>query len=259
MVKIKLMTDLIQNTPDLWRAHMPKPAKGAHKYTRGHAVICGAQELTGATRLAAEACARIGAGLVTVLCTKKTAAIYRSSLPAHILVRDNLKWRDERVTAQLYGPGGLPCKLPSSFEIPTVLDAEALYHLPKKLGPGTVLTPHEGEFTKPFPELKGSREERAREVAEKTGAIIVLKGAETVIAGAGQVVVNTHAGPYLATAGTGDVLAGMITGLLAQEMQPFLASCAAVWMHGECALRFGPGLVAGDLPSLIPDVLKDFT
>ena len=272
------MNQIIQNNPDLWRNLLPFKSHNTHKYDHGHALIYGAPELTGATRLAAEACSRIGAGLVTVLSTPETSVIYRETLAAHILVRDDLTWDDARVTARLYGSGGLPCAVDFTRALPTVLDAEALFELPSPLIPAPsgrgkasaseqgegntayVLTPHEGEFARAFPEIKGDRPDRARAAARQTGAVVILKGPETLIAAPdGQIIINTHASPHLATAGTGDVLAGMVTGLLAQKMDVFKACCAAVWIHGDCALKFGPGLVASDLPGLIPRVLQDLS
>lgn len=248
----------MENTPDLWLPDLPRKGDHSNKYDSGHAVIYGAPELMGATRLAAEACARIGAGLTTVLATPARADVYRASLPAHIMVRGDLAWWDERITAALYGPGGLPKPVAIHDGLPMVLDADALTHLPPNLHDRVILTPHEGEFAKAFPHIKGSREERAMKAARDSGAIVVLKGTETVMAHPdGRLCLSRHASPYLATAGTGDVLAGMITGLLAQGMEPFKAACAAAWIHGECARIFGAGLVAGDLPGLIPRVLND--
>ena len=247
------------NHPDLWKDCFPIPKQESHKYDRGHAVIYGAPELTGATRLAAGACARIGAGLTTVLCTTETTSIYRTTLPAHIMVRDNLTYRDPRITARLYGPGGLPKDCKISLSRPAVLDADALKTLPDTLNEHTILTPHEGEFKAAFPHIEGTALEKAQIAAKETGALIVLKGAHTIIAHPdGRSVINTHATPYLATAGSGDVLAGMITGLLAQHMPPFETACATAWLHGEAARRIGPGLVASDLPESIPQILRDF-
>ena len=249
---------MTNNTPSLWLSHLPLRSADSHKYSAGHALIHAAPDLTGATRLAAEACARIGAGLVTVLAPSAVANVYRASLPAHILVRDDLEFWDERVTATLYGSGGMSAPVRVMEGVGTVLDADALAALTLPLNPLCVLTPHEGEFARAFPGIHGSREARARQAALESGAIVVLKGAETVIAAPdGRLVVNRHASPVLATAGTGDVLAGMITGLLAQGMPGFEAACAAVWIHGDCALRFGPGLVASDLPDLIPAALQE--
>jgi ADP-dependent NAD(P)H-hydrate dehydratase / NAD(P)H-hydrate epimerase len=248
------------NHPALWKNLLPVKKPGGHKYDSGHALIYGAPELTGATRLAAESCARMGAGLVTVLADKKIANVYRAALPAHIMVRDDFTWTDARVTARLYGPGGLSIKPDYKSNLPTVLDADALMHLPAKLCLNYVLTPHEGEFARAFPGIEGSRSEKAQRAAQESGAVIVLKGHETIIAAPdGRSVVNTHASPYLASAGTGDVLAGMITGLLAQSMVPFEAACAAVWMHGEAGRQFGVGLVASDLPGLLPVIRQSLT
>jgi hydroxyethylthiazole kinase-like uncharacterized protein yjeF len=246
------------NHPDLWKSLFPAKKPEGHKYDSGHALIYGAPQLTGATRLAAESCARMGAGLTTVLAPKKIAPIYRAALPAHIMVRDDLKWSDARVTARLHGPGGLSAKPDFKSELPTVLDANALQNLPRTLGSQYVLTPHEGEFSSAFPSLAGLGVEKAMEASRFINAIVVLKGAKTVIvAPDGRAVINANSSPVLATAGTGDVLAGMIAGLLAQGMDPFGAACAAVWMHGEAGKRFGMGLVASDLPGLIPGILQD--
>lgn len=258
----------LENGPELWRGFLPRKKAGGHKYDYGHAIIYGAPELTGATRLAAEACARIGAGLVTVLSPEKVANVYRRTLAPHVMVREDLKWDDRRVTARLYGPGGVAKGVRLKFDVPAVLDAGALRISPpfipplaggkRSKGGAVVLTPHEGEFKRMFPKLKGSKPDRAKAAAKKSGCIVVLKGPDTVIADpGGRAVINVNAPPWLATAGTGDVLAGMITGLLAQEMEPFQAACAAVWMHGEAARLHGPGLVAGDMQRLIPGVLID--
>ena len=167
------------NKPALWHTMIPRPDEKTHKYSRGMAVIYAAPEMTGASRLAATACARMGAGLVTVLCAPEIKTVYQCTLPAHIIVRDDLKYSDERISARLYGSGGLSTDLPASYDIPTVLDADALAHLPETLSDQTFLTPHEGEFAKAFPNITGSREEKALKGAEKTGATCVLKGAHT--------------------------------------------------------------------------------
>ncbi len=245
------------NHPDLWTHLIPVKTDESHKYKHGHVVIYGAPELTGATRLAASACSRMGAGLVTVLANPNIANVYRTALPPHILVRDDLNWFDERVSAKLYGPGGLSVEPDFKSNLPIVLDADALSNLPKKLAPNYILTPHEGEFERAFPDIKGARAEKAIEAAQTINAHIILKGAQTIIAAPdGNCVMNDHASPWLATAGTGDVLVGMVAGLIAQDMPVFEACCGAVWIHGDCGRRFGPGLVASDLVDTIPAALK---
>lgn len=257
-----------ENTPALWKNLLPRPQPDSHKYDRGHAVIQAADELTGATRLAATACSRMGAGLVTVLSPAK-ADFFRAVLPPDIMVRNTFDPAMRNVTAVLSGPGGgdAAFRLPDlSGPVFTVLDAGALPPPGEFSGVDaqTVLTPHDGEFARSFPDLAGTRTERTAAAAKACGGIVVLKGSETVIAAAdGRHVVNRHASPFLAKAGTGDVLAGMICGLLAQcdpsdHATMFETVCAAVWMHGEAGIRLGAGLTASDLESVLPGILADF-
>ncbi len=246
-----------ENSPDLWRHLLPEKVKETHKYDYGWVLIYGADELTGATRLAASACTRMGAGLVTVLANKEIANVYRVALPAHIMVRNDLQWFHHKVNVKIYGCGGLPIKPDYKSNITTILDADALKKLPNKLSPNYILTPHDGEFDKAFPELLGTRLERVLSAANNINAHIVLKGAETIIACPnGKYFINHHAPPTLATAGSGDVLAGMIGGLIAQKMPVFEACMATTWIHGECAYEFGKGLVAEDIVDMIPNVLN---
>lgn len=254
--------NLPTNGPELWSSALPRPGVDDHKYRRGHAVVVGAPDLTGASRLAASSCSRIGAGLVTLVAEERSD-VYRTCLPADIMVSDDVGAPRRSVTALLLGPGGLPSgalaiATATPAEATVVLDAGALASH-ESLGSRyahRVLTPHEGEFAAAFPDVSGERHDRALAAAESASAVVVLKGAETLIAEPGGLVVcNTHASPYLAKAGSGDVLAGMITGLIAQGMGPFDASCAAVWMHGDAAKRFGPGLIPDDLIDGIPAVL----
>lgn len=247
-----LSMEHIENNSEIWSEYLPVKRQDGHKYDSGHALIYGAAELTGATRLATTACARIGAGMVTVLTEENVANVYRASLLACILVREDLSYMSNTITARVYGPGGLSIVPDYKSCLPTVLDADALSNLPETLSEKYVLTPHEGEFSKMFPDISGGRLERAKQAAKTISAIIVLKGPETVVAEPnGRAVVNKNGSPHLATAGTGDVLAGMIGGLLAQGMPCFEAACAAVFMHAECANKIGKGLIADDIPDCL--------
>jgi len=269
---------MTENLPSLWLEAIPRPGSDGHKYDRGHAVVFGAPELTGASRLASEAASRMGAGLVSVVADGNDET-YRVTLPPDIMVR-NLLTVDggiRRASALCAGSGGITDGQKASFfsndgtsdsaELTRVLDADLLtedldFDL---LDERSILTPHHGEFTRMFGATEETAEARKHAVlgaARQSGSIIVLKGNRTVIAHPdGRVVINHHASPWLAKAGTGDVLAGMITGLCAQAagsgMEPFLAACAAVWVHGEAGRRIGPGLIAGDISNHIPAILHD--
>ncbi|MDJ0922466.1 MAG: NAD(P)H-hydrate dehydratase [Henriciella sp.] len=250
------------NHPDNWTSLLPRPSEEGHKYHRGHAVIVGATELTGATRLAAAASSRVGAGLVSVL-SDEAADIYRMTLPADIMVKGLETMSAARVSAVLAGSGGISERgraalLQAPLDRPLVLDAEAIALHQDLAAESLVLTPHDGEFARAFPDLSGERLGNACAAAKHSGAVIVLKGAETIVAEpGGRHAINQHASPYLAKAGTGDVLAGLITGLVAQGMPCFEAAQAAVWMHGEASLRIGAGLIAQDLISEMRGVLHD--
>lgn len=263
---------------------MPRPRTEGHKYDRGHVgVITGGMSRTGAARLAARAALRSGAGLVTLL-SPPDALLVNAAASLAIMVRqlskaDELKALVEKqnINALVLGPGqgvgaATQTMVLQALRLPLscVLDADALTSfendlevLAKALSgrhAPAVLTPHEGEFVRLFKDIQGgTKEQRCLDAARKSGAVVVLKGAETVIAAPdGRTVRSAHGSPYLATAGSGDVLAGLTAGLLAQGMEAFLGACAAVYLHGEAARRFGPGLIAEDLPDLLPEVLKDF-
>ena len=270
------------NEPDLWGATFPRPRLGQHKYDRGHAVvIAGAPENGGAARLGAQAALRVGAGLVTLASPPESLPINACHVNA-VMVRafDGVKGLsklldDRRKNAVLIGPGlgvndnalDLAVAVLRSGAA-AVLDADVItaaatnpLHLFANISHSAarpvVLTPHEGEFARLFPDLVGSKLERARAAAVRSGAVIVLKGADTVIAEpGGRAAINDNAPPTLATAGSGDVLAGLIVGLLAQGMPGFEAAAAAVWLHGEAAALFGPGLISEDLPRQLPVVLR---
>ncbi len=233
--------------------------------------------MTGAARLAARAAARLGAGLVTIAAPETAAAIYAAAL-AGILVApvaglDEFRelLGDGRRNAALIGPGagvGAETRDKTLAILAAgkraVLDADALTEFagdPQTLfgsiGSPCVMTPHAGEFARVF-DPSGSKPERVRRAARRSGAVVVLKGADTVVAAPdGRVAINANAPPDLATAGSGDVLAGMVLGLLAQGMEPFAAAAAAVWLHGACGSRLGGGLVAEDLVETLPLVIRD--
>jgi ADP-dependent NAD(P)H-hydrate dehydratase / NAD(P)H-hydrate epimerase len=274
-----------ENDPCLWAHALPALHPDANKYIRGHALIVGGHPTTGASRLAARAAARAGAGLTTIAVPEVAYPIYAAALTSVMVsVLSNHAGRqdlarllsDVRFKALLIGPGaGVHARTRKQVlallatRRPTVLDADAITvfqdastDLFKAVQGPCVLTPHEGEFARIFKSSDGdSKLIRAQKAAQLSGAVIVLKGSDTVIAspdrqGAMQTIVNTNAPATLATAGSGDVLAGMIVGLLTQGMPPFLAAAAAVWMHGAAAAAFGPGLIAEDLPELVPGVLR---
>ena len=264
------------NNPALWRDRLPTLSRDMHKYDRGHALIMGGYPKTGAARQAARAAARIGAGLVTVAVPEIAFPIYASALTSimvHPVTGESglaSLLRDGKFAALLTGPGAGVDETTRAnvltmlaMGLPTVLDADALTSFsdgPAALFDGLiercVLTPHEGEFARVF-DVEGSRVERASLAAQLSGAVVILKGAETVIAAPdGRVIVSKNAPPTLATAGSGDVLAGIVVGLMAQGMEIFFAAAAAVWIHGASAEAFGPGLIADDLPDLLPAVLR---
>jgi NAD(P)H-hydrate epimerase len=266
-----------ENGPDLWLGQLPRPGPGGHKYDRGHAVVLGGGLMTGAARLAARAARRAGAGLVTVAAPADAFGIYAAGDPGTIVhpVRRTSDWTeyiaDPRRDAVLLGPGaGLTLETRSRVLAAlaagkaAVLDADALSvfeaapeTLFAALSPRCLLTPHEGEFRRLFGAGEGSRLARARAAAARAGAIVLLKGADTVVASPdGRAAINANAPPWLATAGSGDVLAGIALGLAAQGMPTFEAACCAAWLHGAAASDFGPGLIAEDLPDGLPAVLR---
>jgi len=264
-----------ENGPECWLRRFPLPRPDGHKYARGHALVVGGGEMTGAARLAARAARRVGAGLVTIAAPDGALAIYRGGEPGAIirsLADYSALIEDERHNAVLIGPGAgadedtrRRVRDALAAGKATVLDADAITAFaatPRRLfedvTPTTLLTPHDGEFRRLFGEVSGSRLERARHGAARSGAVVLLKGADTVIAHPdGRAVINANAPPWLATAGAGDVLAGLAVGLMAQGMEAFDAAAAAAWLHGEAATSFGPGLMAEDLSGMLPPVLAD--
>jgi hydroxyethylthiazole kinase-like uncharacterized protein yjeF len=261
--------------PD-WRAALPWPGVDAHKHARGRlGVVSGKATQTGAARLAARAGLRIGAGVVRILCPPDAAAVIAPAIEAVMLTSfgsdEALAEAAANLDAVVIGPAAgvndatrTNVRTLAQTGAALVVDADGLTvfegwpaDLFEVLDRDDVLTPHEGEFRRLFPGLlEQGREAAAAEAAGRAGAVVVLKGPATVIAAPdGRLAINENGTPWLATAGSGDVLAGMIAGLMAQRMDSFDAARAAVWMHAEAARGFGPGLIAEDLPDRIPAVL----
>jgi NAD(P)H-hydrate epimerase len=273
----RVIPDTAADEPLWWLDGFPRPSLKSHKYTRGHALVAGGETMMGAARLAAKSALRTGAGLVTLAAPEASFAIYAAALTGVIVHPvaglDDFRalLADKRRNAMLIGPGaGVDAetreKTLAALEAGkrAVLDADALTSFaddPETLFSAIrspcVMTPHEGEFARLF-DPAGSKPERARRAARQSGAVIVLKGADTVIASPdGRVAINANAPPELATAGSGDVLAGIVLGLLAQGMEPFAAAAAAVWIHGDAARRVGPGLISEDVIEALVPVLRD--
>jgi len=239
-------------------------------------MVVGGAVMTGATRLAVKAAGRAGAGLVTVAVPPAAWPIYASSLTSAIVqpFNDDMEFAallsDPRRNSILIGPGAgvgpalqrlVAAALATGRAV--VLDADALTAFGGSRGEffgavhgDCVLTPHPGEFVRLF-DVRGDKLSMARHAAVESGTVVLLKGADTVIAAPdGRAAINTNAPPDLATAGSGDVLSGIIVGLMAQGLGPFRAACAAAWMHAEAAREFGPGLLAEDLVETLPKVLR---
>jgi hydroxyethylthiazole kinase-like uncharacterized protein yjeF len=281
------------NQPMLWRGQWPEVDVAGHKYHRGHALVWSGPLMTGAARLSALAAARSGAGLTTVCVPQQAWAVQATALTSvmvHPVAGEGAtQWQseleslldDHRLSAVLIGPGALGGTQASGLQglvltmlasrRPVVLDADALTvfaddptllfaAIAGHIRP-VVMTPHEGElsrlFRSPVVAAEADKLSRARAAARLSGAVVLLKGADTVVAAPdGRAAINRHAPSWLATAGSGDVLAGVVLGLLAQGMPGWQAACAAVWLHGEAAVAVGPGLIADDLPAAIPQALR---
>ncbi|MBX3598614.1 MAG: NAD(P)H-hydrate dehydratase [Rhizobiaceae bacterium] len=276
-----------ENLPALWSAVLLQPGYDSYKYSRGHVgVFSGGPASTGAARMSAMAAARAGAGAVTMLSPASALAVNAAHLTSIILrridgARDVEAFIEERNPAAfVIGPGLgatpetsalVEAVLAPRSEVMTVLDADALTIisgasakwfsiLKTRVAPAAVLTPHEGEFRRLFPDIYSdgqlSKLEKARLAAARSNSVVVYKGPDTVISDAqGRAAINTNGSPLLASAGSGDVLAGIIAGFASQGMPSFEAACAAVWAHAEAASIHGPGLIAEDLPSMLPKVL----
>lgn len=275
-----------ENNPDLWGDDFPLPSVEGHKFTRGHVVVVsGDIAATGAARLSARAALRGGAGLVSVATPRGALAVNAAALTA-VMVKP-VDTPDEfaaliggKVNACVIGPGAgigahtrdlVIAALDADRHL--VLDADALTSFadaPEELFGRiaahpeceVVLTPHEGEFSRFFKSMPddvqaNSKLERVRWAAGKSGAVVLLKGPDTVVASPdGRAAIAANAPPWLATAGSGDVLAGLIGALLAQRVSAYQAACVGVWMHGEAGSEAGPGLIAEDLPEVMPAVFR---
>jgi ADP-dependent NAD(P)H-hydrate dehydratase / NAD(P)H-hydrate epimerase len=269
---------LYENGPELWLARFPWPTAEAHKHARGRLiVISGEAWSTGAARLAARGGLRVGAGLVTVFSRPDALAVNAAHLEAVMLRAFETDLELEQaaadVDAAVIGPaaGVTETTLINLLALARtgaalVIDADAITvfrddpdELFSVLDRDDVLTPHPGEFERLFPGVLAAAPQRidaARRAAQRAGAVVLLKGPDTVIAAPdGRAAVNVNGTPWLATAGSGDVLAGFIGGLIAQGMESFEAACAGAWIHAEAGANFGPGLIAEDLPGLAPGVL----
>lgn len=276
----KIRPNLHRNDPALWRERLSWPRLDDHKYRRGHVLVLGGAEMTGAGRLAARGARRSGAGMVTVVADPAVLPIYAGDQPGIIALPMPAPEAlaklvaSRRIASLLIGPGagiGGGTKRLALAALgagrAVLLDADALSvfagdaeRLAQAIKGPVVLTPHEGEFQRLFPDLPPERGKvaRAREAAKRLGAVVVFKGADSVIAAPdGRALINGNASGWLASAGTGDVLAGVIAGMLAQGMAPFDAAAAGVWMHGAAADAAGPGLIAEDLPDRLPAVWRD--
>ncbi|WP_297515292.1 NAD(P)H-hydrate dehydratase [uncultured Caulobacter sp.] len=271
---------LFENDPALWAARFPWPALDAHKHTRGRLkVVSGEAWSTGAARLSARGALRMGAGAVTLLSPPGALAVNAAHLEAVMLAPfdsdADLAALAEDADAVIIGPAaGVGEATARNLQAlahtgaALVVDADALTsfrHDPETLfaclDRDDVLTPHPGEFERIFPGLLARSPERiaaTREAARQAGAVVLLKGPDTVVAAPdGRAAVSLNGAPWLATAGSGDVLAGFIGGLIAQGMDSFEAACAGAWIHAEAGARHGPGLIAEDLPGLAPPILAE--
>jgi ADP-dependent NAD(P)H-hydrate dehydratase / NAD(P)H-hydrate epimerase len=251
------------NLPERWP--LPRLAAEGHKYSRGHVTVLGSATMTGAARLAANGARRAGAGMVTIA-ARGGGDVYRAGSPGLIVNESPLAdlLEDKRRHVWVCGPGlgadaahaALPALIAARRAV--VADADAFTAFagnPDAFRGAAVLTPHAGEFARVFG-APADRLSAARAAASRTGAVVLLKGNDTIIAAPdGRTAINANAPPWLGTAGAGDVLAGIIAGLLAQGMEPWEAAAAAAWLHGRAAASYGPGMVAEDLLTALPHAL----
>jgi NAD(P)H-hydrate epimerase len=268
------------NAPGLWSSSLRWGSPDDHKYSRGHLTVLGGERATGAARLGALAARRAGAGLATIASPRAALAVYQAAEPGNLVLEANDAGaivellKDRRRNSFLIGPGaGVNARTRESVLAvlgaarSVVLDADAVTAFADRpsdlfdaISSPVLMTPHEGEFRRLFPDLSSvaSKVERVREASRRSHATVLLKGADTVIAAPdGRAVINVHAPPSLATAGSGDVLAGIAAGLMTQGASALAAGAAAAWLHGESAYRFQrPGLIAEDLIETLPEALE---
>lgn len=275
---------ICENHPDLWIGYYPQPQLSHNKFDRGHVLVLGGAEMTGAARLAALATQRIGAGLVSIAAPQSAYFIYAVALTSimvkpvvegeHFMHSFQKVLEDRRINVVLLGPGAgenettrQAVQLALAAGKSCVLDADALNafagdaeSLKRIINPQCIITPHEGEFSRLFDRVIDPRQDkisRARAAAAFLGCPVVLKGADTIIATPeGLAIINSNGPATLATAGSGDVLAGFIAGLMAQGVEPFPAGCIATWLHSAVASEFGPCLIAEDLINGLHNILK---
>jgi len=286
-VLAEIRPQAFENVPRFWRQLFPVPRVDGHKYARGHVIaVSGDIAATGAARMSARGALRAGAGLATLASPRDALTVNAAALtavmvrPIDTVVEFAELLTDRRLNACVIGPGAGISERTRDFVLTAltakrslVLDADALTsfadtpdHLFDAIkaspDPQVVLTPHEGEFPRLFSDISNkhplrSKLERVRAAAERSGAVVLLKGPDTVVASPqGRATIAANAPPWLATAGAGDVLSGMIAGLLAQGVPAFEAASIGVWMHGEAAREAGPGLIAEDLPEVLPAVFR---
>lgn len=278
--EVKKSSNIFLNTSDLWKNHFPWPKEHDHKYSRGHLLVqSGDQFSTGASRLASLSALRIGAGVVTLASSDEAALINASHLTSVMIkninnISDFINFsKNRKVTSLLIGPGcgvtDYTKKLSLNIielGLPAVLDADALsvfkddpdelFSCIKKYNNNVILTPHEGEFNRIFKDTKGSKLSVTRDAAKESGATIIYKGNDSVISNPeGLLAISDRSSPFLATAGSGDVLAGICAGLLSQGMDSFLAACAGQWFHKKIGEIPRPGMIADDMPGIIENFL----
>ena len=279
---IKNLSKIYLNTMDLWKSHFPRPNEYDHKYSRGHLLVqSGDKFSTGASRLASLSALRVGAGIVTLASTDESAMINAAHLTSVMVKNINTKkdfidfYNKRKVNAFLIGPGCGLTKYTKELSLvaiktglPVVLDADSisvfedepneLFSAIKKYNKNVILTPHEGEFKRIFKNSIGSKISKASKASRESSAIIIYKGNDTIISSPNShLAISDKTSPFLATAGSGDILAGICAGLLSQGMDAFMAACAGQWFHKKIGEISGPGMIADDMPGFIETFLPN--